>query len=90
MIVDYTKMTNNIRLALKTVKSKPNVYDVQNVLLNLLFGDDAQRKEQFVESLVTTWTDNIDFIDLPDFITRRLCNEVSKDKHKADIILRYA
>lgn len=89
MIVDYTKMTNNIRLALKTVKSKPNVYDVQNVLLNLLFGDDAQRKEQFVESLVTTWTDNIDFIDLPDFITRRLCNEVSKDKHKADIILRY-
>jgi len=90
MTVDYTKMTNNIRLALKTVKSKPNVYDVQNVLLNLLFGDDAQRKEQFVESLVTTWTDNIDFIDLPDFITRRLCNEVSKDKHKADIILRYA
>lgn len=90
MIVDYTKMTNNIRLALKTVKSKPNVYDVQNVLLNLLFGDDTQRKEQFVESLVTTWTDNIDFIDLPDFITRRLCNEVSKDKHKADIILRYA
>lgn len=89
MIVDYTKMTNNIRLALKTVKSKPNVYDVQNVLLNLLFGDDTQRKEQFVESLVTTWTDNIDFIDLPDFITRRLCNEVSKDKHKADIILRY-
>jgi len=89
MTVDYTKMTNNIRLALKTVKSKPNVYDVQNVLLNLLFGDDTQRKEQFVESLVTTWTDNIDFIDLPDFITRRLCNEVSKDKHKADIILRY-
>lgn len=90
MTVDYTKMTNNIRLALKTVKSKPNVYDVQNVLLNLLFGDDTQRKEQFVESLVTTWTDNIDFIDLPDFITRRLCNEVSKDKHKTDIILRYA
>lgn len=90
MTVDYTKMTNNIRLALKTVKSKPNVYDVQNVLLNLLFGDDTQRKEQFVESLVTTWTDNIDFIDLPDFITRRLCNEVSKDKHKADIILRYS
>lgn len=90
MTVDYTKMTNNIRLALKTVKSKPNVYDVQNVLLNLLFGDDTQRKEQFVESLVTTWTDNIDFIDLPDFITHRLCNEVSKDKHKADIILRYA
>ena len=90
MTVDYTKMTNNIRLALKTVKSKPNVYDVQNVLLNLLFGDDTQRKEQFVESLVTTWTDNIDFIDLRDFITRRLCNEVSKDKHKTDIILRYA
>lgn len=89
MTVDCTKMIHNIKLALRTVKSKPTMYDVQNVLLSVLFEDDTTQKDRFMESLEKTWADNIDFIDLPDFIIRRLCNEIGKDKNKLDIILRY-